>query len=126
MYKNYGDRNFFEHSVLVDSDHSDSVFDIIRCEPYCDEENKYCCAALTVDIEDDWINRKAIMDFLGMDEKHFDPIEFAIGCTDYYDWGNFGAYDFDPRFNYQQMDRDDCLKVLDGNLIDYTDLEVNE
>lgn len=124
MYKNYGDKNFFEHGVLVDTEHSDTVFDIIRCEPYCDTDDLYMCAAISVDTEDDWIDRNRVMDFIGMTDETFDPVQFAIGCTEYYDWGNFGAYDFDPRYNYECMSKQDCLAVLSGYLVDYSELEV--
>ena len=29
MFVNYGDRNFFEYGVLVDTDHSDTEFPIL-------------------------------------------------------------------------------------------------
>ena len=36
MYRNYGDKNFFENGVLVDTDHSDTAFPMLLCRPYPD------------------------------------------------------------------------------------------
>lgn len=118
MYKNYGDKNFFEYGVLVDNDHSDTEIDIIRCLPYPepDEDGNdiYQFNEMTVDITDEWIDRKAVMDFIGMTEDTFDPVQFAIGCTDWYSWDNFGlpyAYD------WQRMDRNSICDILRHRMI---------
>ncbi|QHJ85062.1 MAG: hypothetical protein [Bacteriophage sp.] len=89
MYVNYGDRNFFEYGVLVDGEHSDTVFSILYCMPYCDEEDKYLFADCIVDVDDNWIGREEVMSFIGMTEEHFDPVQFAIGCIEYYGTENF-------------------------------------
>lgn len=125
MYVNYGDKDFFEHGVLVDSEHSDTVFDILRCEPYSDEEDKYCFAHLCVDIEDSWLDRKAVMDFTGMTEEDFNPILYAIACTDYYSWDNFGASDYGVSYNWQDCDRDTICEELKGYLIASDNLDMS-
>lgn len=108
MYINYGDKNFFEYGVLVDSEHSDTEINIIRCLPY-DEENRYQFNECTVDITDSWIDKKAVMNFIGMTEENFDPIQFAIGCTDYYSWDNFG---YPYHYNWQYMTKEDICEIL--------------
>ena len=92
MYINYGDKNFFEYGMLVDSEHSDTEIKILYCMPIEDDwhdENSYLFADCTVDIEDDWIDRKLIMDYIGMAEENFDNVQFAIGCVEYYGVENF-------------------------------------
>lgn len=41
MYINHGDKNFFEYGCLMDSEHSDTVLDILYCRPYDDEEDSF-------------------------------------------------------------------------------------
>ena len=115
MYINYGDKNFFEHGILVDSEHSDSVISLIRCEPYADEEDLYECARLEVDVNDQWIDRKAVMDYAGMTE--FDPVEFAIAATDYYPWDEFGAWSCNVAYDWMRMTKADIKRMLKGELI---------
>lgn len=122
-YKNYGDVNFLTYGgCLVDSDHSDTEFRIIYLRPYDDgdpdHDDLYQCAEITVDITDSWIDKKQVMSFIGMTENEFDPIEFAIGCIDYYGPENFGA---DGSWGYQKdwryMTRDDIKEVLRHRVI---------
>lgn len=92
MYINYGDVNFFELGCLVDAEHSDTEIKILYCRPYDDEEDKedkFLFADCEVDITDSWIDKNAVMDYLGMTEKTFDAIQFAIGCINYYGVENF-------------------------------------
>lgn len=88
MYVNYGDKDFFEHGVLVDAK---QVLNIMYCMPICDSDGEYVFAECEVDITDSWIDRKAVMDFIGMTEKTFDNIQFAIGCIDFYGVENFSS-----------------------------------
>lgn len=32
------------------------------------------------------------MDYIGMSEENFEPIQFAIGCIEYYSLENFGLF----------------------------------
>ena len=128
MYHNYGDVNFFEHGVLVDIDHEYDPeagrreVSIIRCEPYSDEENLYQFGELTVDIDDSWIDRAAVMGFIGMTEEDFVPIEFAIGCTDYYSWDNFGAELYDA--DWRQVGREYVCEFLKYRAIDPDGIDI--
>lgn len=92
MYVNYGDKNFFEYGCLVDADHSDTEFNILYCRPFDDEDDLYLFADCTVDITDSWIDRQQIMSYIGMSEDNYDPIQFAIGCIEYYGIDEFKDY----------------------------------
>jgi len=122
MYRNYGDVNFFELGILVDTDHTydpeggQNIVQIIRCLPYDDEEDVFCFGELTVDIDDPWIDRRAVLSFIGMTEETFDPIQYAIGCTDYYSWDNFGAELYDA--DWQRVDREYIKGFLKYRSID--------
>ena len=105
MYLNYGDRDFFELGILVDTEHSDTVFDMLLCRPYDDQEDLFQFARVQVDIEDSWIDKPAVMSFIGMTEETFDPVQYAIGCTDYYGWENFGADSYGVTYDWRQMTR---------------------
>lgn len=98
MYINYGDKNFFEYGCLVDAEHSDTEIKILYCRPYDDEEDLFLFADCEVDTTDSWIDRKAILEYIGMTEESFDAVQFAIGCVEYYGVENFsspyGGYQF--------------------------------
>lgn len=68
MYENYGDQNFFEYGMLVDTSVTGTEYPILYCMPYSDKEGVYLFADCTVNVEDTWIDRKAVMNFIGMDE----------------------------------------------------------
>ena len=110
MYENYGDVNFFEHGILVDSEHTDTEYNMLRCEPYSDAEDLYQFAHLCVDVSDSWLDRDAVMSYAGMEE--FDPLQFAIACTDYYPWDNFGASYYMVFRDWQRMNKKDILLEL--------------
>lgn len=114
MYRNYGDRDFFEHGVLVDTEHSDTCFPMLLCRPYPDAEDLYQFGEVEVDLndfkDDGWGDRKAIMDFLGMTEETYDPVRFAIGCTEYHSWDNFGAISY--AYDWQHMDKKSICEIL--------------
>lgn len=122
MYVNYGDKDFFERGRLVDSEHSDSVMDILVCEPYSDEEDLYQFGECSVDITDNWINKKAVMDFIGMSVESFDPISYAMGCIDYYGMENFGAISY--AYDYAHMTREDIKDILKYRLIASDNLNI--
>lgn len=126
MYKNYGDKNFFELGILVDAEHSDTEFPMLLCRPYGDEEDLFQFARVAVDIEDEWIDRKAVMEYCGMTEETFDPIQFAIACTDMYSWDNFGALDYGVSYNWQRVDKETIRKELRSYLIVCDDLDMEE
>lgn len=122
MYINYGDKDFFEYGCLVDSEHSDTVFQILRCMPYPDEEDLYQFGDLEVDINDSWIDRNAVMQYAGMKDATFDPIQFAIACTDYYGWDNFGAINY--AYEWTQMNKAGICEILRNRLIASDNLDM--
>lgn len=104
MFVNYGDKNFFEYGVLVDSEHSDTEFQILFCRPFDDEEDMFFFADCNVDIDDSWINRDDVLSFIGMNEKEFDPMRYAIGCIEYYGAENFSSPYEGYKFNRKDIE----------------------
>lgn len=124
MYINYGDRNFFENGILVDDEHEENGIRMLRCLPYSDEEDKFQFARLFVDVTDQWINKKAVCDFAGLPETGYDPVDFAIACTDFYPWENFGAGDFGISYNWMDVNKAALCKELKGYLIASDNLDI--
>lgn len=122
MYINYGDKNFFEYGCLVDTEHSDTQIKIIYCRPYDDEEDKYLFAECEVDINDEWIDRKRVMDFGGMTEDKFDVIHFAIDCIEFYGVENFGAQSY--AYDYRDMNEESIKEILRHRLIANDNLDI--
>ena len=122
MYINYGDKDFFELGILVDTEHSNTEFSMIRCLPYPEKEDLYQFAMLTVDITDSWINKEAVMSYIGMSEDTFDPVQYAIGCTDYYSWLEFGAGFHDA--DWQQVNAAYIVDVLKNQMIASDNLDM--
>lgn len=122
MYVNHGDKNFFEYGVLVDSEHSDTCFPMLLCRPYTDEEDKYIFGEVEVDIRDSWIDRPNVMGFIGMTEETFDPVQFAIGCTEYYSWDNFGAINY--AYDWRNMNKKSICEILKHHLIVSDNLDI--
>jgi hypothetical protein len=122
MYRNYGDIDFFEYGILIDTEHSDTEFEMLLCRPYPDEEDFFQFAEVTVDITDDWMDREAIMDYIGMTEDKFDPVEYAIGAIEYYSWDNFGAGLYDA--DWTRVNRDYIEEYLRHRLIASDNLHI--
>lgn len=85
-YFNYGDVNPIEHGGIWVKKIDNHTFEIIKNIPETNE-----LLDLKVDITDSWIERERVMSFIGMTEKEFNPIWFAIGCINYYSADNFGG-----------------------------------
>ena len=119
MYINYGDKDFFNYGCLVDFEYSDTEIKILYCIPYDDEKNKYLFADCEVNTEDSWIDRNAIMNYLGMNENNFDVIQFAIGCVDYY-----GAENFSSPYNGYQFTKEEIKENLKHYLIANDNLDI--
>ena len=87
---------------------------MLLCRPYPDAEDLYQFGEVEVDLndfkDDGWGDRKAIMDFLGMTEETYDPVQFAIGCTEYHSWDNFGAISY--AYGWQHMDKKSICEIL--------------
>lgn len=124
MYKNYGDKNFFEYGLLVDSEHSDTVFDILYCRPYDDEEDLFQFARVQVDVDDTWIKQEAVEAFCGA-KKSEDPIRYAIGCLEFYGPEEFGADSYACRYDWRRMDRKSIKEEIKGYLIAYDNLVID-
>lgn len=110
MYKNYGDKNFLESGRLMEPGHDGNTFSFLYCEPYQDSKDMYLFGDGTVDISDSWIDRDAVMSFIGMTQETFDPVVFALGCLDYYSLENFGVEHY--AYDWRHMNRDEILKIL--------------
>lgn len=123
MYLNYGDVDFFEHGRLVDDQSSDTEIKILACEPYSDTEDLYQFGNCVVDFTDTWIDRDAVMTFIGMTEEDFDPVRFALGCMDYYSWDNFGA-DHYFAYNWLRMKKESICEILKHQQISSENLNI--
>ena len=122
MYINYGDKNFFENGVLVDSEHQECEFNILWCRPYDEEDDLYQFSDLLVNINDNWIDRKAVMDFIGMRPENFNPVHYAIGCVDYYGPANFGAECY--AYDWTRMTKKEICDILKYRMIASDNLDV--
>ena len=121
MYLNFGDKNFFEYGVLVDTEHSDTVFPMLLCLPYPDEEDIYQFGDIQVDTEETWIDRESVLSYIGMTEADYDPIQYAIGCACYYSWDEFGANSF--TYNWQRASKEEICKILRHRMIESDHLD---
>lgn len=122
MYVNYGDKNFFEHGILVDVEHSDTEFPVLYCMPYPDETDLFQFGDCLVDITDSWIEKRDVMNFIGMKETDFDPVQFAVGCIEYYGAENFGAMSY--AYDYSRMNRAKIEEILKYRLIANDNLDI--
>lgn len=122
MYRNYADKDFFKYGCMVDDEHGDTVFDLLLCRPCDGEEDLYQFGDCEVDISDDWIDRKAVMDSMGMTEETFDPVWYAIGCTGYYAWDNFGAASCS--YDWMYMTREKICEILKNRTISPENLDM--
>ncbi len=107
MYLNYGDIDFFEYGILVQNK-IEHEYDIIFCIPiYDSSEELYYFGEITVNTNDDWIDKKAVCDYIGMNNEFYE-LQFAIGCFEYYGADNFGT-DFN-NWNYSKEQIKEILK----------------
>lgn len=114
MYLNYGDVDFFEHGVLVQN-RIEHEYDIIFCEPIYGSNDEYYFGEITVNTTDEWIDKKAVCDYIGMRDV-FNELQYAIGCLDYY-----GAENFGTDFNNWQYDKKGIQEILKHRLIGFDD-----
>lgn len=113
MYLSYGDVNFFEYGLLVQNNR-EHEYDIIFCQPIYDTPNNeelFYFGEITVCTTDSWINKKAVCDYIGMNDV-FNELQFAVGCFEYY-----GAENFGTDFNNWQYDRQTIKEYLKHKLI---------
>lgn len=100
IFANYGDKNFLEYGTAVEvyiNDQlaivdTDDEIRILYCRPF-DDDDVYLFADCTVNINDTWIDKKAIMEFSGLDKISTvnEQIQFAIACIEYYGVDNFSS-----------------------------------
>ena len=121
MYLNYGDVNFFDYGMLVDTEHSDTDIDIIFCMPIYDTDTElYYFGEVTICINDEWIDKKSVMSYIGMDDKSFNNIQYAIGCLEYY-----GAENFGTDFQNWQYTREEICNILKHRLITCDNINID-
>lgn len=91
-WENFGDVNPIEHGgIFVKKDieiNSDTCYYIVK-NVYDEDGEKHILYDLYIDISDDWIEKESVMDYIGMTKENFDPIFYAIGCTEYYNYLEF-------------------------------------
>lgn len=117
MYKNYGDVNFLEYGILVEEEKENEIYNMIICRPYSDVENKYIYGLCYVDITDNWIEKDKVMNYIGMTEENFEPIQFAIGCTEYYSLEDFGLFGNDYTKEEILQDMEELKSYIDDKEI---------
>ena len=103
MYKNYGDKNFFEGGRYATNTWDDS-YDIILCD-YVSDMDKYRLVFGTIDINDSWIDENAIKNFAGVSRSDL-PEQYALACAEYYDIENFGTPEY--------LTRNDVINRMNG------------
>jgi hypothetical protein len=84
-YENFGDVNPLDHGGIWVKQINKTEYEIIKNIPETLEIYN-----MSIDITDSWLEKDSVMSYLGMTERDFDPLWFAIGCTDYYGVLNFG------------------------------------
>ena len=98
----------------------------LLCRPYPDEEDLYQFGEVEVDLDDfkesGWGDRKVVMDYLGMTEETYDSVQFAIGCTEYFSWDNFGAASY--AYDWQRIDKRSICEILKHRLIASDNLDI--
>ena len=118
MYKNFGDRNFFEYGILLDNDHSDTQFPILVCSPIYEEDENgnqlYLFADCFVDVEDEWMDSESVESCCGSwnCNEHY-----AIACINYY-----GTHEFSDCINSGIFTAEEIVEKLRKYFIDYSDL----
>jgi hypothetical protein len=91
-WENFGDVNPLDHGGIWIMQGSETCYRIVKFYPEESDSDPSQLQNLYVDISDDWIEKKEVMSCIGMTAEDFDPIWYAIGCTDYYSCQNFGCY----------------------------------
>lgn len=112
-FRSVGDVNFFENGILIRKDPDCKTgYYIIRCMPLSDQENRFLFGELYVDISDDWIDRADVIAAYGLDDSS-NTENFAIACTDYYPWPNFGVEYLSRSYNWTNASREEIQSVLE-------------
>ena len=125
-WKNYGDVNFFEHGgcqvQLVYTAEEIEEYPLLKSVYrvfYLLREGDVACAALcTVDIDDDWIDKKEIYTAIGLESEYesgyeLDPDCFAVQCVQYYGISEFHPICLNNTFTIDDNSLHKWLKELD-------------
>lgn len=103
MYKNYGDKDFFEFGILAKE--CDEYVNVLYCSPDPDKEGKYIFANCYVDPDADWVDKSVLSC-----DTDADRVIRAIACVEYY-----GVCEFTSGAGYELLSREeveDRLKML--------------
>lgn len=89
MYENYGDVNFFDTGILVETTEDENEFNIITCGQVADIENTYLFGSVQINITDSWIDKHGVCSYCGLRDVSIDytdeeKLQFAIGVVSYY------------------------------------------
>lgn len=57
---------------------------------WTDDPDQFLLGFLHVNTAADWIDKKAVLKFNRMEDRKYHPLDFAIACTEFYAWKNFG------------------------------------
>ena len=79
MYLNYGDINFANNGRLVEQV-GKHQFNIVTCEHM--KNGKFLVCECFVDTKDSMVDMDDVYAFAGIED--YSPIDFAVGCIDYY------------------------------------------
>lgn len=83
-----GDVNPMEHGGVWTQKESDTIFRIVRIDKTCNE-NEWFVQTGYIDISDEWINKKSVMDYAGITEETFEPMNYAESCFWFYSYEEF-------------------------------------
>ena len=118
MYKNFGDKNFFEYGILLDNDHSDTQFPILFCAPLCEEDENgnqlYHFADCYVDVDSEWFDFDAIESCCGSWDSNE---SLAIAALNYY-----GSNEFSDSWGDTIFTAEEIVEKLRNYHIDYSNL----
>ena len=118
MFKNYGDKNFFEHGRLVDGEHSDNEIRVLYCEPFCDAEDLYLYADCTVNIGDKWIDWGGVKSFAALHPDD-SPEEWAVAAVEYH-----GVENFSSPYDGYQFTKEEIKEKLKYHLIAHDEVTI--
>lgn len=116
-WKNYGDVNYetyggclvrrsFQDEILERYPSLSSQYDVFYCNTEAGDNGDQIFAALCmVDIKDSWIDKKAVLSYIGLEDMSEKPIEeimepecFAMEVVNYYGPGNLSGRSYHSEY----------------------------
>ncbi len=84
-FENYGDINYMEHGGVFIKQLNDEDYYIVSIK-FLDDTNNYLLQNAIISINDTWIDKSAILSFMGMKEKEYNTNTrlYVLGVTEYY------------------------------------------